>query len=147
MKINNKQLKQIIKEELNKVLNEMSGGGLDVLKPQMDQKEYKTVSDDIKDEKDGGWYIRKYVMALEEAYRPNRFYAKAGFPGMYWTKIAEPFAYQKKVLNQEYVQKAKQEVIKDPSVFTPTGLGRVIAILEFLDESSGGIKGIDKDVF
>ena len=48
MKITNKQIKQIIKEELNKVLNEMSGGGLDALKPQMDQEEYKLISNNIR---------------------------------------------------------------------------------------------------
>ena len=42
MKLTNKQLKQIIKEELSYVLNEMSGG-LDVLKSNMDMFEYNLV--------------------------------------------------------------------------------------------------------
>lgn len=144
MKITNKQIKQIIKEELNKVLNEMSGGGLDALKPQMDQEEYSFIMNNIqRSQKQLGFYI----MNLEEAFNPNRFYAKSGFPGIYWTRLAKPFIYQGYELNQEDVQAAKQAVLENPSVFTPTGLGRAIAIIEFLDKSSGGVKIIDSSVY
>ena len=143
MKINNKQLKQIIKEELNKVLNEMSGGGLNALKPQMDQEEYKLISKNIRV---NDRYIGSYIMALEESFMPNRFYATRGFPGIYWTKIAKPFVYKGYQLDQNDVQNVKQAVLENPSAFTPTGLGRAIAIIEFLDNSSGGVKMIDSSV-
>ena len=144
MKITNKQLKQIIKEELSYVLNEMSGGGLDALKPQMDQEEYSFIKNNImRSDKQLGFYI----MDLEEAFNPNRFYAKSGFAGTYWTKLAKPFIYKGYELDQNDVQNAKQAVLEDPSVFTPTGLGRAIAILEFLDKSTGGVKIIDSSLF
>ena len=144
MKLTNKQLKQIIKEELSNVLNEMSGGGLDALKPQMDQEEYSFIKNNImRSQKQLGFYI----MGLEEAWNPNRFYAKEGFAGIYWTRLAKPFIYQGYELNQEDVQNAKQAVLENPSVFTPTGLGRAIAIIEFLDKSSGGVQIIDSSVF
>lgn len=144
MKINNKQLKQIIKEELNKVLNEMSGVGLDALKPQMDQQEYSIIKNNIqRSERQLGFYI----IDLEETFMPNRFYAERGFPGLYWTKLAKPFIYKGFNLDQADVQNVKQAVLENPSVFTPTGLGRAIAIIEFLDKSSGGVKIIDSSVY
>ena len=129
MKITNKQIKQIIKEELSYVLNEM-GGELDALKDQMDQREYDIVSNNIRLDNS---YLARFIMGLEEAYRPNRMYAKAGFPGVYWTRITQAFAYEGYELNQEDLQNAKQAVLEDPSFFTPTGLGRAIAILEYLE--------------
>ena len=144
MKITNKQIKQIIKEELNKVLNEMSGGGLDALKPQMDQEEYSFIMNNIqRSQKQLGFYI----MALEEAFNPNRFYAKSGFAGIYWTRLAKPFIYQGYQLDQNDVQNVKQAVLENPSAFTPTGLGRAIAIIEFLDKSSGGVKIVDSSAY
>ena len=144
MKLTNKELKQIIKEELNNVLNEMSGGGLDALKPQMDQNEYSIIKNNItRSDKQLGFYI----MDLEEAFSPNRFYAERGFPGSYSTKLAQPFVYKGIKLDQNDVQNVKQAVLENPSVFTPTGLGRAIAIIEFLDKSSGGVQIIDSSVF
>ena len=144
MKLTNKELKQIIKEELNKVLNEMSAGGLDALKPQMDQNEYSIIRNNImRSQKQLGFYI----MGLEETFSPNRFYTERGFPGVYWTKLAKPFVYKGIKLDQNDVQNVKQAVLENPSVFTPTGLGRAIAIIEFLDKSSGGVQIIDSSVF
>ena len=144
MKINNKQLKQIIKEELSKVLNEMSGGELDALKPQMDQDEYAFIMNNIqRSQRQLGFYIRD----LEESFSPNRFYAERGFSGSYWTALARPFLFKGVQLDQNDVQAAKQAVLENPSAFTPTGLGRAIAIIEFLDKSSGGVKIVDSSVY
>ena len=142
MKITRKKLRQLIAESLN----EMSGAPmrLDALKPMMDQEEYSIIRNNImRSQKQLGFYI----MDLEETFMPNRFYAERGFPGLYWTKLAKPFIYQGFNLDQADVQNVKQAVLENPSVFTPTGLGRAIAVLEYLDKSSGGFTIIDKDAF
>jgi hypothetical protein len=144
MKITRAKLRQLIAESLNEMSSPMNPMSLDSLKPMMDQNEYEIISNNIRIK---DTYLGQLVMGLEEAWMPNRFYAKRGFPGIYWTKIAQPFVFQGYELKQEDVQNAKQAVLEDPSFFTPTGLGRAIAILEYLDKSSGGFTIIDKDVF
>ena len=142
MKITRKKLRQLIVESLN----EMHGSpmSLDALKPMMDQREYSIIRNNImRSQKQLGFYI----MDLEETFMPNRFYAERGFPGYYWTKLAKPYVYKGFNLDQADVQNVKQAVLENPSVFTPTGLGRAIAIIEFLDKSSGGFKIIDSSVF
>ena len=142
MKLTRKKLRQLITQSLN----EMSGPqmSLDALKPMMDQEEYALISNNIMV---NHRYIGSYIMALEESFMPNRFYATRGFPGIYWTKIARPFVYKGYELDQADVQNVKQAVLENPSAFTPTGLGRAIAIIEFLDKSSGGPTIIDASVY
>ena len=142
MKLTRKKLRQLIAESLN----EMSGRpmSLDALKPMMDQEEYSIIKNNImRSQKQLGFYI----IDLEETFMPNRFYAERGFPGYYWSNLAKPFLYKGLELDQADVQNVKQAVLENPSAFTPTGLGRSIAIIEFLDKSSGGVQIIDSSIY
>ena len=144
MKLTRKKLRQLIAESLNEMSSPMNPMSLDALKPMMDQEEYALISNNIRV---NDRYIGSYIMALEETWNPNRFYATRGFPGIYWTKIARTFVFKDYELDQADVQNVKQAVLENPSVFTPTGLGRAIAIIEFLDKSSGGFQRIDSSIF
>ena len=142
MKLTRKKLRQLIAESLN----EMSGRpmSLDALKPMMDQEEYSIIKNNImRSQKQLGFYI----IDLEETFMPNRFYAERGFPGYYWSNLAKPFLYKGLELDQADVQNVKQAVLENPSAFKPTGLGRSIAIIEFLDKSSGGVQIIDSSIY
>ena len=127
MKLTNKQLKQIIKEELSYVLNEMSGG-LDVLKSNMDMFEYNMIRSNANNPDK----LVAYLMELKNSNSPNRFYTEAGFPGVYWEMLANGAAIQGiSIIND--VIRTKEAVMESSSMFTPTGLGRAIAILEYLE--------------
>jgi len=127
VKLTNKQLKQIIKEELSYVLNEMSGG-LDALKSNMDMFEYNMIRSNVNNPDK----LVGYLMELKDSNSPNRFYTEAGFPGVYWEMLANGAAIQGISISHDVIR-TKEAVIESSSLFTPTGLGRAIAILEYLE--------------
>ena len=128
MKLTNKQLKQIIKEELSYVLNEMSGG-LDVLKSNMDMFEYNLVKGSARNPDS----LQGYLEELQNTSGPNALYNEAGFPAVYWNSLANASAIPGYDMSYD-VQTGKEALIGFSNIFTPKGLSKAIAIIEYLEE-------------
>ena len=130
MKITNKQLKQIIKEELSHVLNEMSGG-LDNNNPNMDVFEYNLVINSAKNPNS----LQGYLEELQNTSGPNALYKEAGFPKAYWESLASATAIPGYDMSYD-VQTVKGALKRFSNLFTPKGLAKARAIIDYL-ESQG----------
>ena len=128
MKITNKQLKQIIKEELSYVLNEMSGGELESLKSGMDMFEYNLVFNSAGNPNS----LQGYLEELQNTSGPNHLYSEAGFPATYWNMLASAAGIPGYDLSHE-IKTVKEAIIGFSNIFTPKGLAKAIAIIEYLE--------------